>query len=875
MPSAPPKPSPETPAAVVLRALAELNLMPGPAEAQARVCLAVRELFGADRAWLVGRSLAYDPEVPALAAPDPFTYAESLAPGASSLATPARETLLPALGKQAAEGPAPELLARPDTASGAAAKVLSALGARTLLVRPVRVRGEIWGHLAAADAAGFEPSADALDAFETLAGSVDGLVGHMEVEARLGLSHTLSKQLIEHIPVALFAIDAEHRVAMINRQMARLAGKDAGEILRGGCISLFCEGRTQFGKCPGLASIRTGKDWNGEIDLGGRHYHVSVRPLRSGDRIPYSLVMLDDWTETHRNRRLLQNSILRLERLLLQSDRIRSFLTRLATNQGPVEVRNLAIREAAELLGASCAYLLRIGPDGREEIVFRWFRDPATDRIFSRQFELSQLSDLVRGRGEITHVCGRGRDPRNRRIDAILSVIGCNRLLVEPILHNGKPWGRMGFAIDAPGDFSRDDRDLLHEAAALVEISIRRSVLIEEVHRKEEGLVAAVAKAEAAARAKTTFLATMSHEIRTPLNAVIGFSETLARLSGLPAEARECTEGISRSANALLDLINDILDFSKLESGTDIGMLRGECDLPALFREMKTVFRYSALAKGIELRHSIPDGFPRLRLSPTRFRQVLLNLVGNAVKFTPKGFVEWTASCQPAGEGAVSLAIDVRDSGVGISAQDLETVFDPFVQSGTIRPDARTQKGTGLGLPIVRRLVEACGGTVVAESELGKGSVFRIRIGRIETVAAPAASAAPDRPARPPSLPKGFLPLLVDDIALNLRILALHFRSLGIRDTLQAESGEEALKRMRERRPSAVFTDLWMPGMDGASLARAIRDDPAFAGVPVVAVTADNDASASFDASVFDDILVKPIDTAKVSECLARLFPSA
>ena len=159
-------------------------------------------------------------------------------------------------------------------------------------------------------------------------------------------------------------------------------------------------------------------------------------------------------------------------------------------------------------------------------------------------------------------------------------------------------------------------------------------------------------------------------------------------------------------------------------------------------------------------------------------------------------------------------------------------------------------------------------------SELGKGSVFRIRIGRVGTVAAPAAAAASDEPPRPPALPEGFLPMLVDDIALNLRILSLHFRGLGIRDTMQAESGEQALRAMHERRPSAVFTDLWMPGMDGAALARAVRADPALAGVPVVAVTADNDAAASFDASVFDDILVKPIDTAKVSACLARLFPA-
>ena len=877
MPIEPASTPPETPDAIVLRALAELNLQPDPAAAQARVCLALRELFGADRAWLFGRSLAYDPSVPALAAPDRFTYAESLAAGASTLGAAAKETLLAALGVQAAEGPGPALLARTGSATGAAAEALDALGARSILVRPLRVRGSLWGHLAAAvDEDGFAPSDAALAALETLASSVEGLLGHMEDEARLGLSRMLAEQLIEQIPVAVFVIDDRHRIAMLNGHTARIAGMDARDVLREGCVGLFCDGKTDFGACPGFASFRTGANWDGEVELKGRHYRVAVRPIRDGDRIPYSLVMLDDCTENLHNRRLLEASVLRLERLLRQSDRIRAFLTRLATNQDPSEVLNQGILEAAELLDASCAYLLRIWPDGREEAVFRWFRDPATGEAFAREFSAGTLSSLVRGRGEVIHIRGRGDDERDRRLDELLGVIGCNRILVEPLLHNGVVWGRMGFATEASGDVSRDDRDLLHEAAALAEIAIRRNRLLEENRRKEEGLREAAEKAQAAARAKTTFLATMSHEIRTPLNAVVGFSETLARLSGLPAEARECTEGISQSANALLDLINDILDFAKLESGTDIGMLRGECDLGALFREMKTVFRYSARARGIELRCSIPAGFPRLHLSPTRFRQILLNLVGNAVKFTPKGFVEWTASCEPAGEGAVSLAIDVRDTGIGISAKDLETIFDPFVQSGALRPDARAQKGTGLGLPIVRRLVAACGGTVDAESELGKGSVFHVRIGRVETVAAPAA-AAPPRPAdaAAPAVPDDFVPMLVDDIPLNLRILALHFRSLGIRDTIQAESGEQALELLRTRRPSAVFTDLWMPGMDGAALARAIRAEPAFAGVPVVAVTADNDASASFDASVFDDILVKPLATEKVADCLARLFASA
>ena len=841
-------PGAKSPADSVRDAFADLFVLQPPRETLRRACAGFRDLLRAKRCWVHGYPLSFDP-APGIPTPDDATYVDS-EPGDPP--PPPDAAGLGALFDGAGDGfePGP------------------------LLVRRVRVNGSGWGVLVVE-----RPDPAALadpvirDLFAQSFRAFEGLLGHITRGESLRSARHLIEKVSEELPLGVFLINRNHKIVYLNRHTAEIARMSREEIFREGCFAPFCDHRANYGKCPGHASLSTGQRWDGETEIGGRHYLVAVRPLRIGGVIPYSAVMLVDDTEAFHQRHVLANTIGRISTLLEQAMHIRRCLESFATKQDPKDILATAIHEAAELFKSPYTFLLRLEEDGSLVRILSDFGDRTADEGFLSLEALARIARRFEFPDELVYVRGQ-EDRRDDDLDSLLAAYGAKSAYFGSIHVDGKKWGWLGSLSNETDPGTLSDLEARRDIVKLVEIGIVRSQLVSRIVDREKALVEAARKAEAAARAKTMFLATMSHEIRTPLNAVIGFSETLGRLSGLPAEARECTEGINQSANALLDLINDILDYAKLESGTDVGMLRGECDLPDLFREMKTVFRYSALAKGIELRYAIPAGFPRLRLSRTRFRQILFNLVGNAVKFTPKGFVEWTASCEPAGAGAVSLAVDVRDTGIGISAQDLKTVFDPFVQSGALRPDARTQKGTGLGLPIVRRLVEACGGTVDVESELGKGSVFRIRIGRVGTVAAPAAAAASDEPPRPPALPEGFLPMLVDDIALNLRILSLHFRGLGIRDTMQAESGEQALRAMHERRPSAVFTDLWMPGMDGAALARAVRADPALAGVPVVAVTADNDAAASFDASVFDDILVKPIDTAKVSACLARLFPA-
>lgn len=368
--------------------------------------------------------------------------------------------------------------------------------------------------------------------------------------------------------------------------------------------------------------------------------------------------------------------------------------------------------------------------------------------------------------------------------------------------------------------------------------------------------------ARAGERARTQFLATMSHEIRTPLNAVIGFAEFLERPSLTPEEVRSFARGVRQSSRVLLDLINDVLDLSKTEAGqTD--MRQGVTDFLAFKREFLTIFAGKVRERGLRFVFGLPDDVPCLNLTPTYMRQILLNLIANAVKFTIKGGITCTVRLTPTHwPGHVDLEVSVADTGIGISPEKLETIFDPFVQDIATR-GGHVYEGTGLGLPIVKRLAEAAGGTVTVTSTPGVGTTFDVRIPNVKV--APRAAKPSDTPTPPPSgdvLPQSAL--LVDDVPLNLMILKRHLANLGVRNVRTAASGAEALRLLADEPAALVLTDLWMPEMDGATLARRIRSEPSWKNTRLVAVTADAASEGTFDTSVFDAVLTKPVTMDKL-----------
>ncbi len=395
--------------------------------------------------------------------------------------------------------------------------------------------------------------------------------------------------------------------------------------------------------------------------------------------------------------------------------------------------------------------------------------------------------------------------------------------------------------------------------AVLAVIALFAIVMVLLLKRKAHRASEAAKLAEQHAAAKTRFLAMMSHELRTPLNAVIGFAEFLADKFD-DGHRREFVDGILLSANALLELINDILDLSKLDAGA-MEMRKGSCDVNRLLREIPAIFGYRVRSRGVRLEVLAPPGpVPILSLSQQGIREILINLVGNSAKFTETGKISVKIDWR---EETGTLTIDVDDTGCGISDKKLEKLFDPFVQDIASRmyENAGEIKGSGLGLPIVKRIVDSAGGTIDVESKQGEGTKFHIEIPGIAVVPGKKPSTSADDLVIP-VIPSRVL--VVDDMSVNRKVLGIHLSHLGVKDIRYGENGQQALEAMHDWVPDLVLTDMWMPVMDGAQLAKAMNRDSRLANIPIVAITADVDVGSTYDLSLFKKVLAKPVNNEKL-----------
>jgi signal transduction histidine kinase/CheY-like chemotaxis protein/HPt (histidine-containing phosphotransfer) domain-containing protein len=418
-----------------------------------------------------------------------------------------------------------------------------------------------------------------------------------------------------------------------------------------------------------------------------------------------------------------------------------------------------------------------------------------------------------------------------------------------------------------------DDGGLLGVYHDITELREREAALA----AAKEASEAARAEAEAATQAKSTFLATMSHEIRTPMNGVLGMMEILEH-QGLDKEQLKSVSTMRDSAQALLRIIDDLLDFSKIEAGR-LELEETAFSLSGLITGALDTFRPQASAKGLLLEAYIAAGSnDALVGDPTRVRQILFNLLSNALKFTNKGSVEVRASTSPLGDGSTRVTLAVRDTGIGLSDEQRARLFQPFAQADS--STTRKFGGTGLGLSIVRRLTELMAGTIDIQSAPNTGSTFTVTL---TLKAAPADSPLaallrPDPAAKPDAFrarSERLRVLVVDDHPVNREVLVRQLDLIGLAAD-SANDGIEGLEAWAAGRYAAVLADIHMPRMDGYEMARQIRiaeaEGKKKGRTPVVAVTANamkGEEELCIEAGM-DAYLVKPVNIERLRTTLER-----
>jgi signal transduction histidine kinase/CheY-like chemotaxis protein len=436
----------------------------------------------------------------------------------------------------------------------------------------------------------------------------------------------------------------------------------------------------------------------------------------------------------------------------------------------------------------------------------------------------------------------------------ILLQAGYRAVLIVPLLG---PEGLIGMLVvrrKAPGEFPQHSVDLLQTFAAQSVLAIQNANLFTEVEEKSRQL-------EMASQHKSQFVASMSHELRTPLNAIIGLTEMM--VSNAPRfgteKAAEPLRRVHRAGTHLLGLINQVLDLSKIEAGK-LELSPETVNLAPLLEDVIGTARQLAEQNKNRLVLEAQENLGQLTVDPMRLRQILLNLLSNACKFTKQGEVKLLVKKVVDGRNWIEIA--VADTGIGMTPEQQAKLFEEFTQADS--STARQYGGTGLGLAITRKLARMMGGDVTVASEPGKGSVFTVRLPASADAQARSSTGSDGR-----SSPTAGCVLVIDDDATARELIADHLKAEGF-SVVTAAGGVEGLRLAKELRPSAITLDVMMPDLDGWSVLAALRKDPELADIPVIMITIvdEHRRGIALGAAGY---LTKPIDRERLHRLVSRL----
>ena len=728
----------------------------------------------------------------------------------------------------------------------------------SLIVSPIFIDDQLWGAL-------FVSFSREKKAFsfsdEQLMRSMSDIIELTQVREKQQSEikrFNLEKQIIlDHVNIPIWLHDGNGELLQANTEVAKIAGIPVEELDTKTNWEIFCKEFPAKVERPVAAVIKTHKPIQMALPFDGRDYMVQAHPVfDENQKLIYIVKSAIDVTELNE---------------LVQAQQVVSFCLETFFAEADIhKALSHVIKAICKHMKASCCFVMNFDMDKSEANTIAEYVRPGGKPVFgevkNRKFnpqepwfdsftnhELISMPDTQTP--EAAEFCG-GWYGIIREMKSIH---------VSGIYLDGKFWGDIGITFnDQNYVLSEDEKKFIRTAGRMVGLFLQRM-------KAQEQIISALNQARAADKAKSFFIASVSHEIRTPLNAVIGFAELLRSGGVAPKDQKDYLDSIAYSGNALLQLINDVLDLSKLEA--DQMQIVNE---PAAFAELAWdvihVFAHTAAEKDVQLKMDI-EVLPILEIDKLRIRQILFNLIGNAVKFTSHGTVSVKAAFIPDSEKEGTLKFEVADTGIGIAKEDQAKLMEPFVQLTQMRGTNAANNGTGLGLSICKRLAEKMNGTLELNSIHGQGSIFRVILPHVKYLSSQESTPETAQPLLPSTEKASKISvLLVDDVEMNLKVMTAMCKKAGVVDILCASSGNSALDCLKNRKVDLVLTDMWMPGMNGAELALEIHRIPACEELPVIAVTADVEAQENFPQKNFAAILFKPITLEKLKHAIAQFL---